>query len=422
MQNSNILDTVTIPLELELREKIHNALQGDVVNMLWEITNANKTPIYIRGCRDGRAFKIERDFFKKYYNICKEVKESLNFKEDVDFYIVSDPDVNAYAFLRPSDNLSHIIVINHSLIDMMSDDELKFAIGHEIGHLIQRHSQLSQLIDFVYPKDIKKPISLEYKVSLWHQLSELECDRYGFLAMPKLSTCVSALFKLTTGFNLNKMEMNIDEFLNKVPNNLEELFNDDFELEGTHPVNPIRVGALQVFSKMYSSDKATSVYFEDMMDQLIGEMTNISSSPFEQNLVKFFALGGLVMLSVKDNAEDSSDDEYKVIISEMSEFILNPKEYLNQCIDKISNDDSDAIYEELQTLTNEIITNDPELKAPLLDYLIRVALADKKIDQSEVDTVMALGCDLLGFSKEEIANAFAGHIQKSFNPDILALT
>lgn len=48
MPRPNILDSVTIPLERELREKIHNALQGDVVNMLWEITNANKTPIYIK--------------------------------------------------------------------------------------------------------------------------------------------------------------------------------------------------------------------------------------------------------------------------------------------------------------------------------------------------------------------------------------
>lgn len=412
MQKQNLLDSVTIPLECELREKIHNALQGDIVELLSDITEPSKAPFYLQGCKDGRAFKIEKGFFKKYYNLCEEVKMSLNFKEDVDVYIVSNPEVNAFAILRASEDHPHTIILNHSLVQMMTDDELKFAIGHEIGHLIKRDSRLNQLIDFVYPKDTKMPPSLTYKVSLWNQLSELECDRFGFLAMPKLSVCVSALFKLTTGFDLEKMEMNIEEFLSQIPNNLEYLFNDDFELEGSHPVNPIRIGALQIFSKKCASDKATDGYFDNMMNELIAEMTNISSSPLEKNLVKFFAIGGLTMISLK---EEFQEEEYKVIISELSEFILNPKEYLEE----IANDDD--IFDTLQNVIDDILEVEPDLRDLMLEYLIRIALADKKIESIEVDTIMELGESMLGFSREEIAKSFANHIQKSFSPDILAL-
>lgn len=412
MQRQNLLDNVSIPLEIELREKIHNALQGDIYELLSNIIEPSKDPLSLNGCKDGRAFKIEKNFFKKYYNICEEVKEALNFKEDVDVYIVSNPDINAYAYLRPSEELPHTIVLNHALVHMMSDDELRFTIGHEIGHLIQRHAKLHMLIKFVYPKDNQMPQSLSYKYSLWQQLSELECDRYGFLAMPKLSVCVSALFKLTTGFDLNKMEMNIDEFLAQIPNDLENLFNDDFNLEGTHPVNPIRIGALQVFSKIYSSDNATSVYFDDMMDQLITEMTNISSSSLERNLVKFFAIGGLAMISEKEDIEE----EYKVIVSEMSDFILNPKEYLEALTD------DEVSYETLQNTIDKILEEEPSIKEPMLSYLIRIALADKKIESAEVDNIMDLGENMLGFTQKEIAQIFANNIQDKFNPDILAIT
>ena len=65
MQKRNLLDSVTIPLERELREKIHNALQGDIVELLSDITEPSKAPFYLQGCKDGRAFKIEKGFFQK---------------------------------------------------------------------------------------------------------------------------------------------------------------------------------------------------------------------------------------------------------------------------------------------------------------------------------------------------------------------
>ena len=48
MQKRNLLDSVTIPLERELREKIHNALQGDIVELLSDITEPSKAPFYLQ--------------------------------------------------------------------------------------------------------------------------------------------------------------------------------------------------------------------------------------------------------------------------------------------------------------------------------------------------------------------------------------
>lgn len=118
------------------------------------------------------------------------------------------------------------------------------------------------------------------------------------------------------------------------------------------------------------------------------------------------------MISLK---EEFQEEEYKVIISELSEFILNPKEYLEE----IANDDD--ILDTLQNVIDDILEVEPDLRDLMLEYLIRIALADKKIESIEVDTIMELGESMLGFSREEIAKFFANHIQKSFSPDILAL-
>ena len=111
------------------------------------------------------------------------------------------PGKDAFAVASSKEGDPHIININSGLIDLMTDDELRFVVGHEIGHLMNRDTKLLRLIYFVFPHNTVPPLVLQYKIRLWQQLSELVADRYGYMAIPNLEVCVSAFFKMASGLD-----------------------------------------------------------------------------------------------------------------------------------------------------------------------------------------------------------------------------
>ena len=76
------------------------------------------------------------------------MKQKLQFEEKVDFYITGDSSVNAFSVAAEDENEPHIVNINSALFDLMSRDELRFVIGHELGHLINKDTAMSRLISF----------------------------------------------------------------------------------------------------------------------------------------------------------------------------------------------------------------------------------------------------------------------------------
>lgn len=61
--------------------------------------------------------------------------------------------MNAFSLAAEEDGASHIVNINSGLFGMMTQDELRFVIGHELGHLINKDTALARLVSFVFPPD-----------------------------------------------------------------------------------------------------------------------------------------------------------------------------------------------------------------------------------------------------------------------------
>ena len=122
---------------------------------------------------EGHCLKVQEDLLPDVYSLCQEVKQKLNFKEKVDFYITGDSEVNAFSLAAEDDGSSHIVNINSGLFDLMTRDELRFVIGHELGHLINKDTALNRLIAFVFPPEAQVPVTLQYKIRLHEQLLNL---------------------------------------------------------------------------------------------------------------------------------------------------------------------------------------------------------------------------------------------------------
>lgn len=396
---------IRIPLELSLRNKIYEALQGETVSVIMEMADVNARPDFLRNALEGQSFKVDKNLMKRYYEIFYGVKEALGFDEEIDFYVTCDSTVNAWTVKHRKEGDANVININSGLLQLMSDDELKFVIGHEIGHLINGDTDLRNLVGFIYPEDALMPLALKYKIQLWSQLAELEADRYGYLACKNLDQCVSAFFKLTTGLNIDKIDMDIKTLLATNQERLEFFESENgYNSFEDHPVNPIRIEAINLFAAQVEGKKGS----QKKMDRLLNLLIKLPSTPVDYYLTRFVATAGLLMANVDDLV---TDEEYNAIIEELSVFNLFPREYLQEIINT-----GEDIVKDFEDAVKHILELDAGRRPALLDFLITMSIVDRKIKKDEVNTVFSIGTKYLGFTEIEIAQAFALKVQAEFSP------
>ncbi len=402
-----------LPLEVELSTQIYNALQGNVVEEIIKLAKIPFSDSYYRSMLEGHSFKVEEGTLSRYYNIFNEIKEALQFTEPVDFYITGDPSVNAFAIASQEEGEPNIINVNSSLIQLMTDDELRFVIGHEMGHLINKNATLVKLINFVFPHGATIPITLQYKIRLWQQLSELVADRFGYMAMPNLNVCISAFFKMSSGLDFNKMDMKVEAFLEDNKKRLEYFRNDKGINFATHPINPIRVEALNQFSKsVFFNEIGTSKEeLEKGMEELIEILLKVRNTELDSNMAKFIATAGLIIANCDENV---SENEIDLIFSELSVLEIFPKTYLED----IAQSD---VVETFKDSIKKLLELNPETREAMLRYLISIALADKDINVKEVELIFNIAAGELGYSPMETAQIFSQMIQIDFTPSMDSL-
>lgn len=398
--------SVSIELEKQVRKQIFDAIQGPVVEKLLTQLSGSESDVYLRSTMEGHSFKVEKKMMSHLYDLCYGVKEALGFKEPVDFYITGDASVNAFSVASEKEDEPNIVNINSALVELMSDDELKFVVGHEIGHLINRDTHFRRVLSFVFPEDSKMPVILQYKMRLCEQLCELEADRYGYLAVPDMHICVSSFFKLSSGLDVGKLDVDMDTLIEENKKSLDYFLKGDGMSSASHPVNPIRIQALNLFSTI--TDKKE---LDSRMDELIGILLKLGCSEVDKYMPYFIASAGLIVANA-DN--EFTKDEYDDILGHLSVFNMFPRAFLED----IGKQDAPKVFEDSIA---KILELEPALRDTLFQYILKIAFSDSKFDDKEIELVYGIGGKLFGYSEKEIAGMFGNMIQASFMPDIEAL-
>ena len=395
-----------IELEKNLGKQIFNALQGSVVEQVMKLSKVGDSENYLRSSMEGGSLKVEKRLLEKYYVMFNSIKEKLGFEDLVDFYISGSSEVNAWSSYSEEEGAPHIVNINSALLQLMTDDELAFVVGHELGHLINKNTKLSSLIHFVFPNSETVPVALAYKIRLWEQLAELEADRYGFLAVENLDACVSAFYKLASGLDIAKMNVKMDVLLEENLRHLEYFQTEKGSSREAHPVNPIRVQALNLFATTKSDETLNS-----KMDELLSILLRIGTSELDYNISLFIASSGLYMAHLDDEV---SQEEIELILKRLSGFQM----FANDFLHKVSEGDVPQIFVDS---VNKILEIDPGLRDNLFGYLVDMVMADKKFSENEVKFLYEQGRDMFGYSDMEIARNIAESIQENFVPDLFEI-
>jgi len=395
-----------IKLEQAVRKQIYEAVQGPAVEAIIGKLSSSSSDKYWRSVMEGQSFKVEKKMMSNLYELFNGVKDDLGFKADIDFYITGDSTVNAFSVASEKKGEPNIVNINSALVELMTEDELRFVVGHEIGHLINKDTNFRRLLGFIFPDMKKTPIVLQYKVHLEDNLCELVADRYGYMAMPDIKTCVSAFFKMSSGLDVAKLDVDMDTFIAENRRHLEYFISGEGISTSDHPVNPIRVEALDLFATCSSQEELDS-----KMDELINILLKIGTTEVDQYMPSFIASTGLITASVDDEV---TQDEFEAILESLSAYKMFPKNFL----DEVSQQDVLKIFNES---TSKILELEPGLRDSLFTYVLSIVFADSKFTDAEMGLVYELGNKCFGYSEKEIAGMFAAMIQMGFTPDLQAL-
>ena len=138
----------------------------------------------------------------------------------------------------------------------MNRDQLKFVIGHELGHLALGHVVYHTAINLMGIAGGMLPLvgpvidkTLSFPLNAWSRRSEISADRAGLICCGDVHTAKQALFRLEAGF-MDISDIDVDEYVR----NSEAVLNSSTlgklaEITHKHPIIPKRIKALDYFAK-----------------------------------------------------------------------------------------------------------------------------------------------------------------------------
>lgn len=409
-------DHIRIKFEQEIGGNLWELLEGDVISKIQKEAKVEKSGNYYKYLLEGHSFKLGADLLPELYKPFRDVCEALNFNEPVEFYISNSPEFNASASSSQEEGEPHLVNLNSGLVNALDEDELRFVIGHELGHILSKNIDIKGAIEFVFPNYEGIPLLLYNKISLWDKLSELTADRYGLIACGDPNKCISAFFKMSSGLGLNRFNLNFSTFLEENEKLLESFKKENTINVASHPMNPIRIKALEYFaqSTVYKSILENESIEQDPtltsnMEELTNMLLVIRNSELDQHRSMFIASAGLVMAGVD---EQMLKEEYEIIIHRLANFLIFPAGVLQGIIDQKGQND---IF--LQTAST-IMEYNPAERDPMFEFLISVAMSDNELFTKEIDFLYEVGANLFKYSAKEIAQHISYVVRGNFIPKL----
>ena len=130
--------------------------------------------------------------------VFREVCETLGLERaSIRFFIKPDPNENAFT----TGSGIPTVVATNALVNSFSKEELKFVLGHELGHYICGHVRCHTFARLLSTASWYTPawiagLALEPMLMSWSRYSEISADRAGLLACKDFEAACGALLKL----------------------------------------------------------------------------------------------------------------------------------------------------------------------------------------------------------------------------------
>ncbi|MBE9507228.1 MAG: M48 family metallopeptidase [Chloroflexi bacterium] len=165
---------------------------------------------------------------------------------DVRVFVAPGDTLNAYTFglLPPK-----VVVLHSALLQVMDEDELRFILGHELGHVRLGHTWLNSLVGGMagIPSPFLASTILTMAFLWWNRACEVSADRAGLLACSKPHKAISALIKLAAGPSVHT-QADLKQALQYIEAEDDHALSNLGEALATHPMMIRRIEQLQRYA------------------------------------------------------------------------------------------------------------------------------------------------------------------------------
>ena len=356
----------------------------------------------------ANTVKLNKVIAPRLYELCAEIQDLLGYKPKIDFYLFASSEVNAFS-INGFSIVPHIICFTSALIQQLNDSELRFVIGHELGHLIYKHSQLDVVSKILANRQEEEiPTALAIYFLRWQRYAEISCDRIGYLACQDIKTIGTVFFKFAAGLSETFLNFDIDEYLKQLEK-IREIAIGDFY--STHPNNLVRLQNLIYFSDsvlMPGRKKKGALSKTELQSRTMELMNLLEIHPKkdkEKRTVEFYSSVGIYLAHA---SEEVSEKVWKTLYDWLAEFTTQPENYLKY-------KSLSAVINRVQTICRYYSRKHDGSKFELFEKIVRLSLLDGRLEQTEKQRLFEIG-KLLNISQEEITHSIRRTSETYLNP------
>jgi hypothetical protein len=299
--------------DLALYEKLKR--HPDVIRVNQQIERHEaEGPSGIRRNLLSTSVRLTKGMAPDITKMADECIEKLGVELPLEIYVYSSPQFNAACFKPEDDRL--YVMFSSSLLEGFNSKELKFVMGHELGHHVYDHHAVP--IGYLLRGESRPDPQLALELFAWSRYAEVSADRAGAHCAQDMDAVARSLFKLSSGLTSKVVEFSLDDFVAQVD---DMKMNDQQPGQGapqsdwfsTHPFSPIRVKALKLFeqSELYGS-KGSKIELEVGVQSILSlmEPSYLEAKTDTAEAMRRLLFTGLI--AVADATDGISERELKI--------------------------------------------------------------------------------------------------------------
>lgn len=205
------------------------------------------------------AVRITPELFPQLHASIAGVNRAIGLEMEIQCFVVPDPNMQAYCCshqTRGENNFT--IILSSGLVEKLTPEELRFVIGHEVGHFLCEHWRYPSDDAFETPGEKLAALQL-------HRSAEISADRLGLLASHSLESACSAMIKTAAGLGTPHLRPDISSMLSQFRDLSGQQGHSD-SIWATHPIIPLRIRALLRFDNVAKRLRSGNEVANDAID------------------------------------------------------------------------------------------------------------------------------------------------------------
>lgn len=172
-------------LSLKKVKAFDKAVDWVVENTVEKVTDVQQT---------GSSLCVNEESSPNLYKLVLSIANTLDMEEIPQIYTRWGYDI----YMTTDGDKHPKMLINTGVIDLLTEEEQRFLIGHEFGHIKSNHLQYLLLCRYwpLFSEYVPGSSLLQIPLFYWSRMTDLTADRVGLLACQDINVALRTMIKL----------------------------------------------------------------------------------------------------------------------------------------------------------------------------------------------------------------------------------